>query len=211
MADRALAAVGDDQLVRRHVVGGEDVADRLLDALAGQRLAVELEHVARGVRAAQKIPCHIHRRLGRALSAADPLQLGRVLHPPAPRELLAVDGQLETCRAQVVGELDGKARRDDRGLDADRAAGAFGHVEVELVARHALVEQLLPAQLVPRQHVHADPAHARHLERVDGDDPPAVPLRVEKRVGDGHGHLVPQLRRAQRVSVDEDVGHEAQC
>ena len=96
VADGALAAVGDDQLVGRHVVGREHLADLLLDALARERLAVEHQHVTARVGRAQETARHVHRRLGRPLRAADALQLGLVLHPPAPRERFAVDGQLET-------------------------------------------------------------------------------------------------------------------
>ncbi len=45
VTDRALPAVGDDQLVGGHVMGREHFADLLLHALARERLAVEHQHV----------------------------------------------------------------------------------------------------------------------------------------------------------------------
>ena len=45
------------------------------------------------------------------------------------------------------------------------------------------------------------------LERADVDVPFAAALGIEKRVGNGERNLVTKLRRANRVAVDEDVGH----
>ena len=75
VADGALAAVRHDHLVGDGVVRGEDVADRVLDPLGRERLAVEREHVAARVGAAQHVARRVHRRLGRALRAADARQL----------------------------------------------------------------------------------------------------------------------------------------
>jgi hypothetical protein len=98
--------VGDDELVGGDVVGREDVADRQLDALARQRLAVQHQHVAARLRPSQQIARGVHRSLGRPLRPPNACQLGRVLHAPAGGERLAVGDELEAFGAQKVGELE---------------------------------------------------------------------------------------------------------
>ena len=46
-----------------------------------------------------------------------------------------------------------------------------------------------------------------HSKSVIDDVPAAVLLRVEERVAERERHLVPELGMANRVAVDEDVGH----
>src|SRR5204863_9444128 len=71
MADRALRAVRDDELLRRTAVLGEGVLDRELHALGGQRLAVDGERAVRLLRPTEEVARRVHARLGRALRAAD--------------------------------------------------------------------------------------------------------------------------------------------
>ena len=42
------------------------------------------------------------------------------------------------------------------------------------------------------------------LERADDDDSPPVALRIEERVRDRDRHLVPHLRRPDRVGEDQE-------
>ena len=49
--------------------------------------------------------------------------------------------------------------------------------------------------------------NAGDLQRVQDDDPAIALLRVEERVRDRDVHLVSQLRRTDRVAVDQDVRH----
>src|SRR5207302_8127107 len=63
-------------------------------------------------------------------------------------------------------------------------------------------------EILVREHLDARQlAGARHLERADRDDAPSVRLGIEERVGNRDRHFVPELRRADRVAEDQDVGH----
>ena len=47
------------------------------------------------------------------------------------------------------------------------------------------------------------------LESADEDEATPVVLQIEQRIRDRDRHLVPQLGRAHRVGVDQDIGHRA--
>ena len=76
---------------QRHAALHEDGADRALDALARQRLPVELQHAV-GVRARGEdhVARGAHRPVGRGLGAPDALELGAGLGTAAAVEHLAV-------------------------------------------------------------------------------------------------------------------------
>ena len=187
----------------------ERALDRDLDPLAGERLAFEREHAVRALRGAQHLARDRHARLGAALGAADPLELGLGLDAAAAREQLAVGAQLDAVLAQVVGELERERRRDDRRGDPELAAGAQHDLVVGLLARHAAVQEVVHPELLERAHLDlrvglADPVG---LERADDGDAAAAVLGVEERIRHRERHLVAHLGRSDRVGVDEDVRH----
>ena len=55
VADRGLRSVGDDEVVGRHPVVGERLANRGLHELAGERLAVDRQAAVRGLGAGEQI------------------------------------------------------------------------------------------------------------------------------------------------------------
>src|ERR687895_996916 len=109
----------------------------------------------------------------------------------------------------MVGQLDWERRRHCSRLDAQAPARAHRDLARGLVSGNAVREQLVVPELLERMGLHAD---AKGLDAVDleGDDDrvPLVPvLDVQKRVRDGERNLVPQLGRAHRIRVDENVRH----
>ena len=81
-------------------------------------------------------------------------------------------------------------------------------------ARIAVIAEPGLAQLVDPELLHrvqleeAELGEADGLHRVGDDVLRPVLLGVEDRVGHAERHLVAELRRAEGVGVDQDVGHE---
>src|SRR3954447_19611971 len=84
-----------------------------------------------------------------------------------------------------------------------------GDLELDLVAPEALLVELVEAELLRRQQIElrSDGLDPVELERAHDDVLLAVPLRVEECIRNRDRHLVPHLRRAKRIRIDEDVGH----
>ena len=122
---------------------------------------------------------------------------------------VAVGGQLDALGAQPVGEPERERRRARRRSSTPRL----------LTARTAISSRISPvrepaaisssdAELLERVQLvagRAPRAAAISIEPTRRAD--AVPLDVEERIGDAERHLVAQLGRADRVGVDQDVGH----
>jgi hypothetical protein len=107
----------------------------------------------------------------------------------------------------VVGERDAEAGRHRGAADADLAAGAQRDLEVGVVAVRAGGEQVVDAQRLRRDDLEPGARGARvvGVEQRDDRVGATVVLGVEEGVADDGRDLVAQLRRAQRVGVDEDV------
>ena len=140
MADGGLRAVRDDELVREGAVGGERLLDRELDPLAGELLAVQHQAAVLALGRAEQLAGRVHRRLGRALGAADPGELRVVLHAPAADEVLPVGRDLDPVRPQVVGDREREGRGNDRLLDAEPPHRPQDHLELDLFTREPLRE-----------------------------------------------------------------------
>ena len=158
------------------------------------------EEVARGV----------HSGLGSALRPADARQLGLVLDPAAPVEELAVGRQLDAALAQEIGQLQRKRVRHDRLGEPDVLDTAHRELEVDLPVLLPGVEQLVEAEAERRDQLGVDTCflQARPFEIRDDDVAASVLLHVEERIAERQRHLVAQLGMADRVAVDEHVGHE---
>jgi hypothetical protein len=208
VSDRALRAGGDDELVGDHAAGDEDLHDRRLDAFGGQGRTVDDESGTVRLRSAQQLPCRIHSCLGGPLRAPDAGELRRVLHPPTALEELELGCDRHAGPAQTVGEARGEGPRDCCLGHAERRAHVDGHLEVHLLARQALLDQLVVAELLVRvrRRRARECEYAVDLERGEHDMPCAVPFHVEERVGYGDRHLVPHLGGTVGVRVDQDVG-----
>ena len=77
----------------------ESLADRDLDALYRQRLAVQHEAAVPRLGGAEHVRDHVHPRLGRLLRAPDARDLGLVLGAAALVEELLVGAQLDSVLA----------------------------------------------------------------------------------------------------------------
>jgi hypothetical protein len=97
VADGALRAVRDDELVRGEAVLAEHPLDLELDPLARELLAVEHDSVVRGLGPPQELARRRHRLLRPLLRAADAGQLGLVLDTAALEEDVAVDLEVDAC------------------------------------------------------------------------------------------------------------------
>ena len=111
----------------------------------------------------------------------------------------------------MVGEPERKRRRHRGTPDPELLHRAQGELQREGRPLHPLREELVLAELLERDDLEPGDirADAWDLERVERHRAPSVALEVEERVRDDDRHLVPKLRRANGVSVDEDVGHGA--
>ena len=88
------------------------------------------------------------------------------------------------------------------------SAGAKHDLALRLVPRDAARNELVDPEVLERNG--DDPVQSfdpGDLERAHEDVAVAVLLRVDERVRNGHGNLVAELRRANRVAVDEQVRH----
>ena len=195
MADRRLRAVGDDEVVARRAVLGEDAADLRLQHLAGQGLAVERHRAVRCLGPAEHLLRRAHARLRRLLRPADPLQLRLVLHAAAIGEVRVVRIEGDAVLAQEVCGRDGERPRNGRLVDAELTTCVdIELVPDDLVARQALLEQLVVPDLFPC--VGLDACFGEPLDLEGGREGVAlaVLLRVEERVGNDDRHLVAHLR-----------------
>jgi hypothetical protein len=145
------------------------------------------------------------------LGPADALELGVVLDAAALIEELAVGRQLEAVRAQVLREHERERVRDRRVRDADLLHAAKRQFERDLPVLEAGVEQFVQPEPERRDQLGVDACllEPRPFEVGDDDVLPPVDLRVQERVAERERHLVPELRMANRVAVDQDVGHAA--
>ena len=107
----------------------------------------------------------------------------------------------------MVGEADRERRWHCSLLHPEAMSRPNGDLELDLLARQALVVQLVEAELLGRDRLELrnDRLDPVELERGHDDVLLAVPLGVEKWVRNRDRHLVPHLRRPQRIRVDQDV------
>src|SRR4051812_21985336 len=117
VADRGLGAVRDDELLRGDAVRAERVLDGELQALAGQRLAVE--HEARPVRlgAPQQVARRGHAGLRAPLRPADAGELGFRLDAAPAGGVVALPPQPHAGRAPGGGERERGRGRAGRSRD----------------------------------------------------------------------------------------------
>ena len=177
--------------------------------LGRERLARVHEVVARVARAADERLGGGHPGLGGALGAPDPVELGRRLDAPAVLHGGAVDVQPQPFGAQPVGDGDREVTRHDRLLDAPLPQCPDRDLDLRLLPRHALLEQLEPPEAVAQLHQRArqrrlDP---RQLEAVGEHERLVAARDVEERVHDLERDLVPQRRRPDRVAVEQERRH----
>ena len=102
-----------------------------------------------------------------------------------------------------------KALGDGRVLDSELTAGSDGELEHDLPALQALREELVRTEVLERDDLQVRRVlpNARDLEGVEDRDPAIALLGVQEGIRDRHRDLVAQLGRANRVAVDQDVGH----
>ena len=187
----------------------EGGVDRRLEQLGGERLPVDDESVAVLARAPQQIARRAHSRLCGRLRAADPLQLVSALDAPPVLEEVAVGRHLDPVRAEMVGEPERERRRDDGVRDPQLLHGPQQDLLADLPEREPRPDEVIEPELLRRvQLVQAERGQPGDLHRADLDVPGAVLLDVQERVRNPDRHLVPHLRRAERVGVDQHVGHE---
>ena len=106
---------------------------------------------------------------------------------------------------------DGERRRHGSLVDPELATSAHRDLELDLPSLLALREELVGSELLERHDLELRGllAYPRDLERVQDGGAPVALLGVEERVRNRDRHLVPKLGRADRVAVDQDVGHGA--
>ena len=132
--DRPLRAVGDYELVGERTVRAEHALDLDLQAFARKRIAAEDKGAAGDLRLAQHPARDVERRLACALCAPQPRELGRILLPAPALEVRAIAVDLDSVRAQMVGELERERRRRDRVRDTELLAGADVDLERRIFA-----------------------------------------------------------------------------
>ena len=105
----------------------------------------------------------------------------------------------------------GKSGSTSASRIANCVDGPRDHLEHDLVARQAALEQLVEADVgvVEQLGVGPDGGDARALQGADQHLGLAVDFAVEERVADRDGDLVTQRRGALRVAVEQEVGHGA--
>ena len=210
MADACLLAVGDDEVLGRGAVREERLGDRLLEALGGERLAVEVEDAVDLVGRAEQVCSGARARLCRDLCTADALELPCRLRAAPRGEERPVDVEDDACGAQPIGELEREPGRDDRLPDTELRTCPRRDLEHRRVGIEAVRDVLIETERLERENGHPlDLAHSRRLERANHRVAVAVSLDVEERVGDGVGHLDSELGTPHRVSEDEDARHRS--
>ena len=144
--DRAVARLVADGALRP--VGDDDVVGEVTAALVADALHLLPDLLARQSRPqlADQLGGGRHRRVGGRLGAADALDLGRRLRAPRVDERLRVHHELDAPGPQVVGEAERELGRDERAPDAEPRARTPGELEVDLVARQSLGEQVVGAE-----------------------------------------------------------------
>jgi hypothetical protein len=198
VADGRLRPGGDQRpVVDEDALVAEDAHRLALELLAGDGRSLPEpgpDRVVGALRGAERPP--------------DAGQLGVRLDPPAAVEQLSLRLDVDRVRAQVVGDLEREVARGHCRLDLGRATGPEHELRRHLVPGEALCDQLVQAELLERHRLEPrDLAQPRDLERAHEGRARAVPLDVHERVGHGDGHLVAQLRGADGVAEDENVGH----
>ena len=129
VSDARLGAVGDDEVVRDGAVLEERDGDGALQALRGERLAVQVQDPVDRLGAPEQLRGGACAGLGRALGPPDALHLRRGLRPAPLGEEPAIDVEPDAAGAQSVGELGREAGRDRGGVDAELGAGAGRDLE----------------------------------------------------------------------------------
>ena len=99
--------------------------------------------------------------------------------------------------------------RDDGLAQAERAGDADRLDRRHLVEVDAVADEVVERERLDRDDL--DPGVDRGdpvaFDAPDDGDPTAAELGVTERVADADRHRMPELRRAQRVAHDQDVGH----
>ena len=189
-------------------VGGERLGHRRLDSLDGERRAVDDEAVAASRRTPKQLPGLVHPGLGSPLRAPDPGELGGRLDPAPLVEELPVDRDLDALVTQPVGEPERERLRHDGARHAERLHRSNGNLLPNLAERAAGRDQLVGAELLERMELEgADRREPRDLHRTDCNVAHPSDLGVQEGVRHAERDLVPKLRRAKRIGVNEDVGH----
>jgi hypothetical protein len=183
-------------------------ADRGAHLLGAERRAVDAQLAVLGARLAQQRGGGRHAGLGGGLGAAHAAQLGLVLRPPAPGELLDVGAQLDAVRAQAVGQRDRQLRRHHGDVQLEARAEPRAQLELDLRARHPGRDEVVEAELVPEHEldVGRDAGDPVALEQVRQHHPAVAALGVQERVADRERDLVAEGGRALGVAVDENGG-----
>ena len=111
----------------------------------------------------------------------------------------------------MISMPDRKALGDDRALDPEVAASSDCELERDLPAPEALREELVGTELLEGDDLQFGRvlSNSRDLERVEDHDPPVALLCIEEGIRDRYRHFVAQLRCANRIAVDQHVGHGA--
>ena len=97
-----------------------------------------------------------------------------------------------------------------RALDPELTARSNGELEHHLPTLQATSEELVRTELLERHDLQRRRvlADTRNLQGVEDRDAAVALLRVEEGIRNRHRYLVAQLRGADRVAVDQDVGHD---
>ena len=165
--DRGLRAVRDDHLLGERAVREERRLDALLQELARERLAVEVEAAVRALRAGEELARGRDACLGGLLCSPDPRELVAGLPAPAVVEEPLVDGELDPRGAQRVRMPEREPAGHRRLLepepldDLHRQLGARPH------GREPAAADLVRAELLGRLHVQP------RAESLDAASPPS--------------------------------------
>jgi hypothetical protein len=126
-------------------------ADLRPDRLSRQRLAVAEQPAALAIGAANERLGGRHASLSRALRTADASQLRRVLDTAACLHRSGVDFDANARVAQSVGDRDRQIARNDRIPEAPPSHGGDRRLELGLIARHAVLHELVEPKLVEQK------------------------------------------------------------
>ena len=186
VADRALRAGRDDELVGSRAVRGERLRHRGLHALDRQRLAVELEAVAVRGRTPQQVARGVHPGLGRPLRAAHARRARRRSSPAAGRRRSSPSTVSSTPSARSRSASQSGNVSGTTALVTPRLLTARERdLVADLRVREARRDQLVDAELLGRMQLEEpERRQPRHLHRADLDVLDPVPLGVEERIRD---------------------------
>jgi hypothetical protein len=148
-----------------------------------------------------------HPHLRGLLGAADPLELGRRLHPPPRFERPCVRRERDPVGAQPIGHQHRELGVDDRRGDPHPRGGAAGELELELAHRDAALPQLAESELVQfvKLDVGSDRGDSVTLEDAGHHVAAPVDDPEQQRVADRKWELVAQRRVAFGIAVDQEV------